>query len=73
MKEIIESRNKRGHAADRHVPSHDLDLRAYSEQDTAEDFAHAYARQYGQEITDIRSNENDPPDCFGLLDGERIG
>ena len=73
MNEIIESRNKRGHAADRHVPSHDLELHAYSEQDTAEDFAHAYARQYGQEITDIRSNENDPPDCFGLLDRERIG
>ena len=71
--EIIESRNKRGHAADRHVPSHDLESRAHSERDTAKDFARAYAHQYGQEITDIRSNENDPPDCIALKDSEKIG
>ena len=73
LNRIIESRNKRGHAADRHVPSHDLELRAYSERDTAEDFARAYAHQYGQEITDIRSNENDPPDCIALKGSEKIG
>ena len=73
LTKIIESRNKRGHAADRHAPSHDRDLRAYSERDTAEDFARAYAHQYGQEITDIRSNENDPPDCIALKDSEKIG
>ena len=73
LKKIIESRKKRGHAVDRHVPSHDLELRAYSERDTAEDFARAYAHQYGQEITDIRSNKNDPPDCVALKASEKIG
>ncbi len=55
------------------MPS-DPELRqAAIESHIAEEFAKAYARQYGKQIIDIRSNENDPPDCFASEDGKQFG
>lgn len=37
------------------------------------DFAEAVRQKFGLEITNIRSNETDPPDCFGMVGSRQIG
>ena len=54
------------------MPSHP-ELRQATERCIAQQFADAYAQKYEREITDIRSNENDPPDCFAYEDGKQLG
>ena len=72
VKEAIEYQNQRGHGADHVVPD-DPALRQAMERAVAKEFAEAYAQKYEKEITDIRSNENDPPDCFAYEDGKQFG
>lgn len=72
LKKRVEYLNQRGQGADHVVPS-DPELRQAIESHIAEEFANAYARQYGKQIIDIRSNEDDPPDCFASEDGKQFG
>ena len=72
VQEAIDFQNQRGPGSDHVVPSHP-ELRQATERCIAQQFADAYARQYGKEITCIRSNENDPPDCFACEDDKQLG
>jgi hypothetical protein len=72
VKKAIEYQNQRGHGADHAVPDHPAERQAI-ECDVAEEFANAYARQYGKQITGIHSNDSDPPDCFAREDGKQLG
>ena len=72
VQEAIDFQNQRGPGSDHVVPSHP-ELRQATERCIAQQFADAYAQKYEREITDIRSNENDPPDCFAYEDGKQFG
>ena len=72
-KEATEYQNQRGHGADHVVPDDPALRQTIGERAVAEEFAEAYSQKYEKEITDIRSNENDPPDCFAYEDGKQFG
>jgi len=72
VKEAVEYQNQREPGADHTAPDR-FGLRQSTECSIAEEFAKAYAQKYEKEITDIRSNENDPPDCFAYEDGNQFG
>ena len=80
LDKLIDAQNISGHASDHFVPNdHDQDnadyqeWKAIKEYTVAKEFENAYSGQFRKEITEIEHNSADPPDCFALLDGKKIG
>lgn len=80
LKRIAEATNERGHAGFYTVPKDDPELdekrghwRQIQESGCVQDFARSLSAEFGIEITDIGSNPDDPPDCFAMRAGEKIG
>ena len=67
--EIIKEQNILGPGADRVIP----DNKGLEEVTVACEFADAYDRQCGKNITNIRSNAQDPPDCLAEENGNILG
>ena len=74
LEETVRHQDKRGHGSDRLSPGpQDPALRQFKERGVATAFATEYARQFGKQITHVRSVEDDPPDCSAQLAGGTIG
>jgi len=74
LEETVRHQDKRGHGSDRLSPGpQDPALCQLKERDVATAFATEYARQFGKQITHVRSVEHDPPDCSAQLAGGTIG
>ena len=69
VKEIIQEQNILGPGADSVIP----DNKELEEVTVACRFADAYDRQCGKNITNIRSNAQDPPDCLAEENGNLLG
>ena len=69
VNEIIKEQNILGPGADRVIPNN----KGLEEVTVAREFADAYDRQCGKNITNIRSNDQDPPDCLAEESGHILG
>ena len=68
INEIIKEQNILGPGADSVIPDKELE-----EVTVARRFADTYDRQCGKNITNIRSNAQDPPDCLAEENGNILG
>ena len=80
VKRYVEAGNKRGHASLGAIPKDDPKRgeepghhRKVQECDWVNNFAELLSAKFGREITEIQSNPDDPPDCFGEEGGKKIG
>ncbi len=83
LKEVerwVEAGNIRGHASLGAIPKDNPKLgeepghhREVQERDWVNEFAELLSAKFGRELTEIRSNPDDPPDCFAEEEGKKIG
>lgn len=66
---IVDAMNKRGNAAMFAGGNKD---KQHIERQAAEEWASSMAETFGLEITNVRSSDNDPPDCYATLAGKTI-
>ncbi len=77
---VVQEMNKFGHAVLCAVPKNNpefneeiVNWQEIWERDKVQDLAESLSAESGIEITGIRSNRDDPPDCFAIRTGEGIG
>ena len=80
LRRLAEAEKQRGHSGFYAVPKDDPQLgekrghwREIQESGCVQDFAKSLSAEFGIEITEIESNPNDPPDCFAIKSGKKIG
>ena len=65
--------NSRNGYASQFATSNTPGITEIVEEDIAREFAKSLLHTENISLTDVISNSDDPPDCFGIVDGKKIG